>query len=117
MKLVSTYDAHGNKQHTLDGQPATQEEVDAAIPNHSIEEIAAVQTQEPTTWPMACVGAGVCTRKQALKEIERARKAGVSIEFTDEATPRAIFTSRAHRKEYLKFRHLRDQDGGYGDHT
>jgi hypothetical protein len=44
---------------------------------------------------------------------EMSKKAGCPTEFTE--TGAAILTSRGHRRAFMKFRQMHDNDGGYGD--
>jgi hypothetical protein len=68
--------------------------------------------------PLVSNAAGV-HRKQRQEAIEHVRSKGVPTDFTADGRP--VFTSRAHRKAYLKTRRneaghvMVDHDGGYGD--
>lgn len=67
------------------------------------------------TWPMASYAAGVSQSEvPAMREIDA--KAGVPTEYTpgpDGGDP--IFTSKRHRKEYMKAHQLYDRNAGYSD--
>lgn len=61
--------------------------------------VRAKSHQHAGNYPMASYAVGVGA-SQVPEEREAARKAGVPTEFTSEGDP--IFTSRGHRKKYLK---------------
>lgn len=65
-----------------------------------------------SNWPQTSVAMGVQPeqREEATKD---ARSRGVPTEFNLQGD--AVFTSRAHRRDFLKAYHAHDHDGGYGD--
>ena len=68
--------------------------------------------QTAGNWPMASYAAGVSDSEvPEMRAIDE--KAGVPTEYNEEADP--VFTSRGHRKRYLKAHELHDRNGGYGD--
>ena len=67
---------------------------------------------KPGTWPMHSDFAGV-NPSQNREAYEHSVREGVPTEF--DKTGAAIFTSREHRKKYLKIAGLYDRDAGYGD--
>tara|TARA_R110002020_G_scaffold60572_4_gene163959 strand:+ start:684 stop:1058 length:375 start_codon:yes stop_codon:yes gene_type:complete len=66
-----------------------------------------------SNWPMKSDAAGVHPDQigEARKE---AKRFGVPTNF-DGKTGQAIFSSRAHRAQYLKAKGFHDRNGGYGD--
>ena len=74
--------------------------------------VAKQRRNSPGGWPLHSDSAGVhpCQRQEAY---DNSVKEGVPTEF--DAIGRAIFTSREHRRRYLRTYKLADKDGGYGD--
>lgn len=62
--------------------------------------------------PIASEACAVHPRRRK-EAIESAIKKGVPTEFNFKGQP--IFTSRSHRKQYLKAYGMHDNDGSYGD--
>lgn len=63
-------------------------------------------------WPLYSEAVGVHPEQKVEAE-QAAVKAGVPTQFTEDG--RAVFTSRSHRRTYLRAFGLRDNDGGYSD--
>lgn len=68
----------------------------------------------PGTWPQHSTAAGVMPSQIAEAQAASV-KAGVPTQFT--ADGEAIFTSRKHRRDYLKSVGMHDRDAGYSDPT
>lgn len=66
----------------------------------------------PGAWPLHSDSAGVHP-SQRQDAYDNSVKEGVPTEF--DPIGRAIFTSREHRRKYLKTYKLKDHDAGYGD--
>lgn len=74
--------------------------------------VAKQRRNAPGGWPLHSDSAGVhpCQREEAYND---SVANGVPTEF--DPIGRAIFTSREHRRRYLRTYKLADKDGGYGD--
>lgn len=78
--------------------------------------VAEMRGIEDVSWPASGLhsdAAGVHP-DQAKEAYDHSVAAGVPTQF-DRETGCAIFTSRAHRKKYLRAVGLHDRNGGYGD--
>ena len=68
--------------------------------------------QHPSNYPMASYAVGVSPDEvPAMREIDA--KAGLSVEYTGDGDP--VFTSRGHRKKYLKAHGFHDRNSYNGD--
>jgi len=63
-------------------------------------------------WPMKSWAAG-CNPNQVGEFTKASAERGVPTEFTKDG--KAVFTSRGHRKKYLKAFGMHDRNAGYGD--
>jgi len=93
--------------YTIDGKPVTKAQWRKAFP----EKTGHGTTLDGTsTYPHTSVAAGVHPR-QAEEAREHAKKHGVPTDFT--ADGKAVFTSREHRRNYLRLMNMRDNNA-YG---
>lgn len=97
-------------RYYVDGREVTREEFDRAFPDQDLA--AAPGTDRPGCWPMTSEAAAVHP-KQVVEATRGAAERGVPTHF--DRLGRPVFTSRAHRKAYLKAYGFRDNNGGYGD--
>jgi len=66
----------------------------------------------PGAWPKLCDASGVHP-DQIPEAIQKAKRHGIDMEFHPDG--RAKYTSRKHRKDYLRSIGLFDRSAGYGD--
>ena len=65
-------------------------------------------------WRKGLHSEGLGVHPKQVKEAERlAKERGVPTHYDEMARP--VFTSRKHRRDFLKAFHFHDRDGGYGD--
>ncbi len=68
--------------------------------------------QTAGNWPMDSYAAGVDPSEvPAMMKIDA--KYGVKTDYTEDGDP--VFTSKGHRKKYLKVHKMHDRNAGYGD--
>lgn len=103
----------GKERYFVEGKEVSREEFDSAFPDHRIEpgDVCGAGHQ-PSAWPLCSEGAAVHP-DQIPEATESAKNKGVPTSFTSDGCP--IFTSRQHRKEYLRAYKMRDHDAGYSD--
>lgn len=100
---------HGKKaRFFLDGREVSREEFDAVFPDQGL-----AGGDSLVGWkPLASEALAVHPRQIAEAE-ESARRKGVPTEFDSQGRP--VFTSRSHRRQYLRAYNFHDKDGGYSD--
>lgn len=74
--------------------------------------VAVGKRNAPGGWPLHSDSAGVHP-SQRQEAYDDSVKNGVATEFDPDGC--AVFTSREHRRKYLKTYRLKDHDAGYGD--
>lgn len=88
--------------YTIDGREVTREEYDAAFPDQACGTLDA-----RPRYPHESVAMGVHPR-QVGAATEYGRKVGIPTEYTPEG--KAIITSRAHKREFLKHHGMHDNN-------
>ena len=100
---------HGdNTRYYIDGKEVTRREFNLSFPDRPIGNGSGLMGWKP----LHSVALGVHPA-QITEAVADAKAKGVPTEFDTEGDP--VFTSRRHRKEYLKAYGFRDRNGGYGD--
>lgn len=105
----------GEKVMLIDGQPATQAEVDAKFPPKPFEAPMTTMAWDSSRGGLKSRSGGV-TKKQAAslrKFLEERKVRGAEVD----ANGDVHFRTRGARNDYLRARGLIDQDGSYGDRT
>lgn len=98
------------KVYFLDGREVTEEEFHRALP--PVKDDGRGEGNRPWSRPIHSEGAAVHP-DQIPEAVEDAKRCGVPTEFDSIGCP--IFTSRKHRRDYLKVYGFHDRNGGYGD--
>lgn len=98
--------------YTIDGKEVTLKQWNKAFPDPDKKSKGRLLKPGPgkRTYPHTSVAAGVHPR-QAAEAREHAKKNGVPTDFT--ADGKAVFTSREHRRSYLRLMNMRDNNA-YG---
>lgn len=95
----------------IDGRQVTKEEFDAALPN-VVDEVG---TGDALLGWKPLLSDALAVHPEQIAEAEASAKAkGVPTEFEPEYG-RPVFTSRSHRRAYLRAYGMHDNQGGYGD--
>lgn len=99
----------GKKVYLLDGREVTEHVFLEAFPD---KPIGLPMTETQAAWPILSDAVGIHP-DQVDEAREECKRLGVPTDFKDDG--RVVFTSRAHRKEYLRAHGYYDRNGGYGD--
>lgn len=108
MKAKFTADRDGNLRYWIDDIEVTKEEWEKAFPPHDFTSSAPL-----AHFPQLHSEALAVHPLDIPEAVASARAKGIPTNF--DAHGRPIFTSRGHRKRYLKAYGFHDRNGGYGD--
>lgn len=115
MRSRIVYGRNGKKTFYIDDVEVSQKVFDKHFPS-KINDLLASSVLLPahttTCWPMKSEALAV-QPKQIEQARDRAKRHGIPTDFDTFGRP--IFTSRGHRKEYMRMEGVHDNHGGYGD--
>lgn len=109
MKGRIIYKTDGTKRYTINGVPVTEEEFNSVFPDQPMTNDGSVLFGWQPIESLA-----MCVHPNQVEEARAcAVKQGVPTEYLPTGEP--VFTSRSHRKAFLRAKGVHDNGGGYGD--
>ncbi len=105
------YKRDGTKRYEIDGREVTERQFKRAFPSR-LDLAQGAMPHMAASYNLRSEALAVA-KEQIPEAAEFAKKRGVPTAFDQIGRP--IFTSRDHRRKYMKIHGHFDKDGGYGD--